>query len=212
MRGLWRFYGNWNGFTVTQITNLTEILGQFDAWLEEAKASEPAYAEAMSLATATKSGIPSVRIVLLKAFSELGFDFYTNLTSRKAGELTENPNAALCFHWKSLDKQIRIEGAIARISDEEADAYFATRPRASRIGAWASKQSQPMKDRFEFETRIAKYTARFNIGDVPRPDFWSGYRLIPRRIEFWQEKKFRLHDRTVFVLEGEHWGQEKLYP
>lgn len=194
------------------VTPYQNILQQFNDWLEEARQSEPEYAEAMSLATATKSGLPSVRIVLLKGVSEQGFDFYTNLTSRKGRELEENPNAALCFHWKSMNRQIRIEGTVSRISDPEADAYFASRPRASRIGAWASKQSQPMAGRFEFEKRIAKYTARFNVGDVPRPDFWSGFRLSPRHIEFWQEQKFRLHDRSVYDLDGDAWRMEKLYP
>jgi len=189
-----------------------EILRQFNNWLSEAQNTEPEYAEAMSLATATKDGYPSVRIVLLKGVSEKGFDFYTNLKSRKGQELADNPHAALCFHWKSLNKQIRIEGNIANIADDEADAYFASRPRASRIGAWASKQSQPMQDRFEFETRIAKFTAKFNIGDIPRPDFWSGFRLKPRRVEFWQEQKFRLHDRTIYIFEEDQWRQEKIYP
>lgn len=194
------------------ITKFDEILAQFNEWLEEARQSEPEYAEAMSLATATKMGLPSVRIVLLKAVSENGFDFYTNLTSRKGRELDENPNAALCFHWKSLNKQIRIEGTVAQVNDQTADAYFETRPRTSRIGAWASKQSQPMVDRFEFEKRIAKYTAKFNVGDIPRPNFWSGYRLEPNRIEFWQEQKFRLHDRAVYLLDDNRWRVEKLYP
>ncbi len=189
-----------------------EILAQFNDWLSEAQNTEPEYAEAMSLATATKDGFPSVRIVLLKAVGVHGFDFYTNLTSRKGRELADNPNAALCFHWKSLNKQIRIEGQVSVINDDEADAYFESRPRASRIGAWASKQSQPMTDRFEFEARIAKYTARFNIGDIPRPDFWSGFRLRPVRVEFWQEQKFRLHDRNVYLLDGDQWRQEKIYP
>ena len=194
------------------ITSYEEILAQFKDWLEEAQKTEPEYAEAMSLATASTPGMPSVRIVLLKAFSDEGFDFYTNLTSRKGRELKDNPNAALCFHWKSLNKQIRIEGLVAQVSDPVADAYFETRPRTSRIGAWASKQSQAMVDRFEFEKRIAKYTAKFNIGEIPRPEFWSGFRLVPNRIEFWQEQKFRLHDRTVYVIEENQWRQEKLYP
>ncbi len=202
----------WDKCVRMSTTEINEILRQFDDWLTEAQKTEPEYAEAMSLATATKRGFPSVRIVLLKAVGVNGFDFYTNLTSRKARELTDNPNAALCFHWKSLDRQIRIEGAVSVINDDEADAYFASRPRASRIGAWASKQSQPMTDRFEFEARIAKYTAKFNIGDIPRPDFWSGFRLSPVRFEFWQEKQFRLHDRTVFRLENAAWLREKLYP
>lgn len=194
------------------ITNFDDILAQFNTWLDEARGTEPEYAEAMSLATASKSGMPSVRIVLLKAVSADGFDFYTNLTSRKGQELAENPNAALCFYWKSLNKQIRIEGTVSPVSNQTADAYFDTRPRASRIGAWASKQSQPMVDRFEFEKRIAKYTARFNIGDIPRPEFWSGFRLSPKRIEFWHEKKFRLHDRSVYELDQNQWRQENLYP
>lgn len=194
------------------ITSFDDILKQFNDWLDEARAKEPANAEAMALATATKSGVPSVRMVLLKGAGAQGFDFYTNLTSRKGGELAENPNAALCFHWKSMDKQIRIEGAVDRISDEEADAYFASRARTSRIGAWASKQSQPMEGRFEFEARLAKYTAKFNVGSIPRPEFWSGFRLNPVRIEFWQEQSFRLHDRTAYIWEGEHWRMENLYP
>ncbi len=194
------------------ITPFGAILKQFNEWLEEARSKEPANAEAMALATATADGIPSVRMVLLKGAGEQGFDFYTNLSSRKGGELAKNPNAALCFHWKSMDKQIRIEGPVSRISDEEADAYFASRARASRIGAWASKQSQPMEGRFEFEARIAKYTAQFNIGEVPRPDFWSGFRLNPNRIEFWQEQSFRLHDRSVYRLQDGDWKMEKLYP
>lgn len=194
------------------IIEIDEILLQFNNWLSEAQKTEPEYAEAMSLATATKDGFPSVRIVLLKGVSEKGFDFYTNLNSRKGRELADNPHAALCFHWKTLNKQIRIEGDISNIADDEADAYFASRPRASRIGAWASKQSQPMSDRFEFEKRIAKFTAKFNIGDIPRPDFWSGFRLKPRRLEFWQEQKFRLHDRSVYRFEDDQWSQEKIYP
>ena len=146
-----------------RVTQFEEIRKEFDQWLKEAQEKELEYAEAMSLATASKSGMPSVRIVLLKALDDRGFVFYTNLTSRKGLELAENPNAALCFHWKSLNKQIRVEGSISAVADDEADEYFASRPRASRIGAWASKQSQPMKDRFEFEKRIAKYTTKFKF-------------------------------------------------
>ena len=193
-------------------TNFNDILKQFNEWLKEAQGKEPEYAEAMSLATATKNGMPSVRMVLLKDVDERGFVFYTNLTSRKAQELNENPNAALCFHWKSLSKQIRVEGTVSLVNEKEADVYFASRPRASRIGTWASKQSQAMHDRFEFETRIAKYTAKFNIGDIPRPEFWSGFRLNPHRIEFWHEKTFRLHDRSVFLLDDGEWRMEHLYP
>jgi pyridoxamine 5'-phosphate oxidase len=194
------------------VTEFKEIQKEFDQWLKEAQEKELEYAEAMSLATASKSGMPSVRIVLLKALDDRGFVFYTNLTSRKGLELAENPNAALCFHWKSLNKQIRVEGSISAVADDEADEYFASRPRASRIGAWASKQSQPMKDRFEFEKRITKYTTKFKFGYVPRPDFWSGYRLKPSRIEFWHEKTFRLHDRNIYFADGDAWRKEQLYP
>ena len=166
----------------------------------------------MSLATATKDGLPSVRIVLLKALDDRGFVFYTNLTSRKGLELSENPNAALCFHWKSLNKQIRVEGKVLAVDFTEADDYFASRPRTSQIGAWASKQSQPIEERFEFEKRLAKYTSKFNFNDIPRPDFWSGFRLSPNRIEFWHEKKFRLHERNVYISDGKVWRKEKIFP
>ena len=189
-----------------------EIQQLFDEWFRDAQENESEYAEAMSLATATKSGMPSVRIVLLKALDDRGFVFYTNLTSRKALELTENPNAALCFHWKSVNKQIRVEGSISAVDFTEADRYFASRPRASRIGAWASKQSQPMKDPFEFEKRLVKYTSKFNVGNIPRPHFWSGFRLNPERIEFWHEKKFRLHERKVYLVDGGAWRKEILFP
>jgi len=195
-----------------KITMSDEILNQFRSWLTDAEANELNNPNAMSLATATPDGIPSVRIVLLKEYDERGFVFYTNLTSRKAKELLANPHASLCFHWKSLDKQIRVEGVVEAVSEEQADAYFASRPRASRIGAWASKQSQPMEERFEFEARIARYTAKFGVGDVPRPDFWSGFRMLPNRIEFWHEHKFRLHDRNVYVLDKGQWNLKKLYP
>ena len=194
------------------ITMNSEILARFKDWFSEAEEKEPNNPNAMSLATSTPDGMPSVRIVLLKEYDEHGFVFYTNLASRKGQELTTNPKASLCFHWKSLDKQIRIEGAIEAVSEEQADAYFAGRPRASRIGAWASKQSQAMEGRFEFEARIAKYTAKFGVGEVPRPEFWSGFRLLPERVEFWHEHAYRLHDRNVFVIDGAGWRGEKLYP
>jgi pyridoxamine 5'-phosphate oxidase len=194
------------------VVKFKEIRQHFDEWLNDAHEKEPEYAEAMSLATATKSGMPSVRIVLLKALDDRGFVFYTNLTSRKGRELSENPNAAICFHWKSVNKQIRVEGVISPVDHVEADHYFASRPRPSQIGAWASKQSQPMKDRFEFEKRLAKFTAKFNIGDIPRPDFWSGFRLNPNRIEFWHEKTFRLHERNVYLVDGNAWRKEKVFP
>ena len=192
-------------------TNPTDL---FSKWFEDAKASETGDPNAMALGTSTPDGKPSVRMVLLKDFDDAGFVFYTNLTSRKGGELLANPNAALCFHWKSLTRQVRVEGPLVPVTDEEADAYFASRPKLSRIGAWASKQSSVLESRYELEGRIAKYTARFNIGEVPRPEFWSGFRLSPRAIEFWQQEEFRLHDRLVYRRdsEGDSWRTERLFP
>ncbi len=185
---------------------------RFAKWFEEANKSED-MAEAMSVATVDNEGRPSVRMVLLKDHGPGGFTFYTNLQSRKGQELKNNQNMAFCFHWKSLARQIRIEGEVNPVSDADADAYFASRARDSQIGAWASKQSQPMEGRFEFEARILKYTTRFGIGKVPRPPFWSGYRMKPRRIEFWQDRKFRLHDRHVYVRNAsDDWDTETLYP
>lgn len=184
----------------------------FQEWLTQAEGKEPNDPNAVALATATASGIPSVRMVLLKGFDDRGFVFYTNLGSRKAQELSENPNAALCFHWKTLRKQIRVEGQITPVSSEEADAYYQSRARVSRIGAWASKQSQPLEGRWELEKRVAEYTAKFGVGDIPRPDFWSGFRLIPSKIEFWADQQFRLHDRIVYQRDGEDWQTTRLYP
>lgn len=185
---------------------------RFSDWYEEAQKSED-MAEAMSVATVDQQGRPSIRMVLLKDYGPDGFTFYTNLASRKGQEIAENKNMAFCFHWKSMARQIRIEGPVEQVGDEEADAYFASRPKDSQIGAWASKQSQPMEGRFEFEARILKYTTRFGIGKVPRPEFWSGFRLKPRRIEFWQDRKFRLHDRHIYVGNSDGgWDTETLYP
>jgi pyridoxamine 5'-phosphate oxidase len=167
----------------------------------------------MMLATATRDGLPSVRAVLLKGADANGFVFYTNLESRKAGELAANPRAALCFHWKSLGRQIRIEGSVAPGGGEEADAYFATRARDSQIGAWASDQSRPLPSREAMEARFAAFRDRYAGEErVPRPPSWSGYRVCPERFEFWQERPFRLHDRVVFVREGEGWRRGRLYP
>lgn len=185
---------------------------QFKAWLAEATDAEPVNPNGMTLATADADGRPSARIVLLKDVDENGFVFYTNLGSRKAMDLKSNPHAALCFYWKTLARQVRVEGAAAAVSDEEADAYFASRPKLSQLGTWASKQSQPLEGRMALEKRVAEYTAKFNIGKVPRPEFWSGYRLRPERIEFWKEEAFRLHDRTVYLRDGDGWQIEKLYP
>ncbi len=184
----------------------------FESWFAEAERSEPNDANAMALATATPEGIPSVRMVLLKGFDRRGFVFYTNFESRKGGELLANPHASLCFHWKSLRKQVRVDGPVTEVTAAEADAYFASRPRDSRIGAWASEQSRPFESRLALMKRIAGFTARFGVGEVPRPPNWSGFRLVPERIEFWRDRPFRLHDREVYTATAEGWTIERLYP
>lgn len=185
----------------------------FSEWFRKAEKTEPEFANAMTLATADKSGRPVARMVLLKDFDEKGFVFYTNLESAKARQLKENPKAALLFHWKSQKRQIRIEGEVELVSEREADAYFSTRPRGAQIGAWASDQSRAMKSRFELERRAARFTLQFRGKTVPRPPHWSGYRLVPVRFEFWQGRRFRLHERTLFTLgKGGTWKKEKLYP
>jgi len=186
----------------------------FGTWLREAKEREINDANAMALATSDSMGLPDVRMVLLKDFDSQGFVFYTNLESYKGQQLGENPQAALCFHWKSLRRQVRVRGAITSVSQEEADAYFASRARDSRIGAWASAQSRPLEDRFALEKNVASYALKFGIGEVPRPAFWSGFRLVPTRIEFWRDRPFRLHDRLEF-MRGDAtapWSTSKLYP
>ena len=185
----------------------------FGSWLEEAAAREPNDPTAACLATATRGGAPSARMVLIKSADDGGFVFYTNLGSRKAAELAGNPRAALCCHWKSLRRQVRVEGAVLPVSDAEADAYFATRSRQSRIGAWASRQSETLSGRFALEARAARFAARFASG-VPRPPFWSGFRLAPVSIEFWRDGAFRLHDRAVFAraAPGAAWSARRLYP
>ncbi len=186
----------------------------FAAWLKEAEAGEPHDPNATALATVGSDGMPSIRMVLLKGFDETGFVFFTNLESRKGEQLKANPKAALCFHWKSLRRSVRVEGRVQLVNESEADAYFATRPRASRIGAWASKQSRPLAGRFELERRIAEYTARYALGEVPRPPFWSGFRVEPVRIEFWKDGAFRIHDRLLYKRQapGTPWTTERLYP
>ncbi|MGB1548287.1 MAG: pyridoxamine 5'-phosphate oxidase [Alphaproteobacteria bacterium] len=184
----------------------------FKAWFEEASASEPKNPDAMALSTVGKDGAPSSRMVLLKEVSARGFVFYTNLESAKAHDLRENPKVALCFYWKLLDRQVRITGRAEPVSDAEADAYFATRDRLSQIGAWASKQSRPLEGRFELEKRVAEFTLKYGVGAVPRPPFWSGYRVVPERIEFWSQAAFRLHDRLVYDREKDGWRVEWLYP
>ncbi|MDH5673170.1 MAG: pyridoxamine 5'-phosphate oxidase [Myxococcales bacterium] len=184
----------------------------FAQWYERAQhcgLSEPA---AMTVATADASGMPSARMMLLKGFDAEGFVFYTNLGSQKARELRENPQAALCFHWMPLERQVRVQGRVRQVDAAEADAYFASRPRKSRIGAWASKQSQPLEGRFELEARVARFAARYAVGEVPRPEFWSGFRLRPQSIEFWEQRGFRLHERTRFIGSEDGWRGEHLFP
>ena len=189
-----------------------EPCAPFARWFELASQSEP-LAETMTLATATRDGIPSLRAVLLKDHDARGFVFYTNFESRKAEELFANPHTALCFHWKSLGRQVRIEGTASVVSDAEADAYFASRPRDSQIGAWASEQSRSLAERSDLERRFADLTRRYaDQPTVPRPAYWSGFRIRPERIEFWQERPFRLHDRVLFTREGEAWRKTRLYP
>lgn len=190
----------------------TDPFPRFRTWFEEAQASEPNDPNAMTLATADSKGRPAARMVLLKGADDNGFVFYTNIGSRKGLELAENPRAALLFHWKSLRRQVRIEGPVEPVSDREADEYFASRPRGSRIGAWASDQSRPMQGMFVLEKRVAEYTAKFGLGEIPRPPHWSGYRVTPERIEFWKEGRFRLHERIVHTRSGDRWTIERLFP
>ena len=185
---------------------------RFEAWMAEASKSEVNDPNAVCLATSTPDGRPSARMVLLKGIDPRGFVFYTNLESRKGGELAANPNAALCFHWKTLQRSVRVEGPVEPVSDAEADAYYASRHRSSRIGAWASQQSRPLEGRFALEKRVAEFTLKFGLGEIPRPAFWSGFRVLPERIEFWQDMPFRLHERNVFLKDGEGWRTETLYP
>ncbi len=194
------------------MADLNEPFDLFNSWFDMAKESELNDPSAMNLATATPDGRPSSRMVLLKDFDTAGFVFYTNLESNKGKQLADNAHVALNFHWKSLRKQVRIEGEAAPVSDEEADAYFQSRPRGSRIGAWASDQSRPMEGMFVLERRVAEFTAKFHVGEVPRPPHWSGFRVDPQLIEFWSDGKFRLHERIVYHRDGNAWTTERLFP
>jgi pyridoxamine 5'-phosphate oxidase len=191
---------------------MSDPFEQFRGWFAEAEKAEPNDPNAMTLACATPEGRPSARMVLLKDWDNRGFVFYTNLESRKGDELNVNPYAALLFHWKSLRRQVRIEGAVEPVSDAEADSYYDSRARLSRIGAWASQQSRPLPGRGALLKRVAKYEATYLGKRVPRPPFWSGYRVLPARIEFWQDMPFRLHDRLVYTRSAEGWDVVKLYP
>jgi len=184
----------------------------FEEWFTEAQPGELNDAEAMALATADADGRPSVRMVLLKGHDARGFVFYTNSASRKGDELAANPRAALLFHWKSLRRQVRIEGPVEPIYDSEADRYFATRSRDSQLGAWASDQSRPMSDRASFEGRYQALAAEYDGRQVPRPPHWWGYRVLPERIEFWTDRAHRLHERRLFTLIGEEWVESLLFP
>jgi pyridoxamine 5'-phosphate oxidase len=200
--------------TAGDFTEADEPLRLFAGWFEEAKRSEPSDASAMTLATVDDDGLPNARLVLLKGFDERGFVFYTNVDSVKGRELDGHPKAALVFHWKSLNRQVRLRGLVTPVDPAEADAYFATRPRLAQIGAWASKQSAPLESRMAFEKAIALTMAKFAVGTVPRPPNWSGYRVQPLVMEFWHDRPYRLHDRIEFrrAAAGEPWSKTRLYP
>jgi pyridoxamine 5'-phosphate oxidase len=200
--------------TSGDFTEAAEPLRLFAEWFAEATRTEPVNPDAMALATVDADGWPNVRMVLLKGFDERGFVFYTNLGSVKGRELAGAPKAALTFYWKSLQRQVRLRGEVEPVSAEEADAYFATRSRMAQIGAWASRQSTELESRLAFEKAVARFTAKFAVGAVPRPPHWSGYRVKAREIEFWQERLFRLHDRVVFrrAADGAPWSKMRLYP
>jgi pyridoxamine 5'-phosphate oxidase len=198
--------------TSDDFTLADEPFRLFAEWLGDAEKSEPNDPNAVALATVDPDGLPDVRMVLLKGFDEHGFVFYTNFESAKGKEILGSRKAAMCFHWKSLRRQVRVRGPVEIVSDAEANAYYATRPRGSRIGAWASKQSRPLESRFALEKAVAEYTAKHLVGEIPRPAYWSGFRIVPQTIEFWHDRPFRLHDRIVFSRDGALWKTARLYP
>ena len=201
-----------SGLTSSDFTEASEPLELFANWFGDAEKTEPNDPNAVALATVDADGLPDVRMVLLKGYDERGFVFYTNFESAKGVEILGSMKAAMCFHWKSLRRQVRLRGPVEIVSDEEADAYYASRARGSRIGAWASKQSRPLESRFALEKAVAEYTARHAIGDIPRPPYWSGFRIKPQTVEFWHDRPVRLHDRLVFSRDGDGWKTTRLYP
>ncbi len=200
--------------TSGDFTEADEPMRLFAAWLGDATQSEPRDPTAMTLATVDSDGLPNARMVLLKGADADGFVFYTNTESQKGNELAANAKAALVFHWKSLNRQVRVRGVVERVTPEEADAYFATRPKQAQIGAWASQQSRPLESRLAFEKAVAVNAAKYALGTVPRPPHWSGFRIVPSSIEFWHDRPFRLHDRIVFKRgnPGAPWSKTRLYP
>jgi pyridoxamine 5'-phosphate oxidase len=200
--------------TTRDFTEESQPFELFGQWLKDAEASEPNDPNAVALATVDEHGLPNVRMVLLKGFDEHGFVFYTNFESQKGQEILGQMKAAMVFHWKSLRRQVRLRGEVEVVSDEEADVYYASRPRGSRIGAWASKQSRPLESRFALEKSVAEYTARYAIGEIPRPSHWSGFRIRPVSIEFWHDRQFRLHDRIEFRRKDTAgaWEKVRMYP
>lgn len=193
-------------------TESTEPYQLFGRWLEDATQSEINDPNALALSTVDSEGMPNVRMVLLKGYDTRGFVFYTNYESTKGREILSARKAAMCFHWKTLRRQVRVRGNVELVSDDEADAYYASRARGSRIGAWASKQSRPLESRFALEKAVAEYTAKYAIGNIPRPPYWSGFRIVPVSIEFWHDRPFRLHDRVIFERTESGWTKTRLYP
>lgn len=203
-----------NALTPSDFVEAAEPFALFGQWFEEAKKKELNDPEAMALATVDENGLPDARMVLLKDWSVDGFVFYTNAESAKGRQLAANMQAAALFHWKSLRRQVRLRGPVAPVSDAEADAYYASRPRDSRIGAWASQQSRPLESRFALEKAVAGFAAKYALGEIPRPPYWRGFRIQPIAIEFWSDRPFRLHDRLRFhrAAPGDEWRKERLYP